>query len=740
MRNRIFYFIFLVKCLCPLAVKAQVDEFYGPFASWTNLKQVYHAAGDGVHDDTKALQTALDELSQGNHPPVLFIPKGVYNISATLTMQTRMGIAIIGEDPLTTTIKWTGAAGKKMFLLNGVAYSEFARITWDGNNTALAAVAHEWDTKVRFANSGSQHTDEIFRNVGIGLKSGANMDAEFSIRRCRFYNCTSTGISLGGPNALDWWIWDCYFENCYTAAANNLPGNGAGNFHIYRSIFKNSTLADISLSNSNYFSFRDNVSYNSNMFITASQFSNTSPITIQHNLIISHNNQLMAYMFTKGNVLFLDNTFVTPDSNRNYVIQYDDVFKGSNPDLTMIGNLFTAKQKILQRGAGRFIDLDNQYGVSAPTLPSIVPKPFEVPVQYTVYEVNSKMAVDDIQTIINNAAAKNKKAVIHFSNGRYNISKTLQIPAGAPLIITGDALSTFLKWAGDSIGPVMQVNYPAKAIIKNLMIDGSGKADGMIVYDNDKPGNTIYANELLVYAGQQTNLLVNGFANTDLRFENLQHNYCTKGTSVNMIGTGNGNASILKIFGCASVGNTNTYGVDKNGRLIVYDDWYEDGSNPQFITLKNQGEFILNGAKIAKTSAAKSDFITIDNFSGKVLLAQIIYNAAHKNIVFNNASGNAQLLTLGTLNWTDSTMNCYNINSGKNNYALLNDRYNIGIGSYILPDAGNSDTSFIKDMITDLRQTLVSQKPAYLKSASHLTISRVMIQNSINNFRLERAK
>jgi hypothetical protein len=737
MKKIVFCFIIFIKCLYPLSVAAQAEEFYGPLSGWVNLKQYYPVVGDGIHDDTYGLQAALNELGQGNHSSVLFIPKGVYRITATLTMQTRMGIAIIGEDPLSTIIKWDGAIGKKMFLLNGVAYSEFSRLTWDGNNKALAAVAHEWDGKVRFANSGTQHTDEIFRNVAMGLKSGYNMDAEFSIRRCRFYNCSSTAISLEGWNALDWWIWDCYFENCYAGVSNNLPGNGAGNFHVYRSIFKNSTFADISLGNSNFFSFRDNVSYNSNKFIYASQFSNTSPITIQHNLIINHDNKVMADLFTKGNVLFLDNTFVTPDSNKNYVIHYIDEFKGTHPDLTMIGNLFTAKQKILEKWDGRIVDIDNKFGIPSPVLPSLDPKPFAGLIKYPIYEINNSMNADEIQTTINKAAAKNKKAIIHFRYGLYNISKTIQIPGGAALIFLGDGLSSFLKWTGGA-GPVVQVNYPAKAVIRDLKIDGSGKVDGLVVYDNDKPGNTIYANELLVYGGAQTNLLIDGFANTGLRFENLQHNYCTKGTSVKMIGAGKPNSSILKIFGCASVGNTNTYGVDSDGRIIVYDDWYEDSNSPQFITLKNKGEFILNGAKIANADTERAPFIIIDSFSGKAVFTQIIYNAYRKSFRFSNESGDARLLMLGTLNWSDSTMKCYNFISDKKNYGLINDRYSMGGGSIELPNAGNTSKEFLKDMLADVRQTLVSSKQVTDKNGTNFTISRVLIQNGINNFRLEK--
>ena len=95
---------------------------------------------------------------------------------------------------------------------------------------------------------------------------------------------------------------------------------------------------------------------------------------------------------------------------------------------------------------------------------------------------------------------------------------------------------------------------------------------------------------------------------------------------------------------------------------------------------------------------------------------------------------------LGTLNWRDSTMACYNIVSGKDDYGLINNRYNIGVGSFELPNQGNADNDFIKDMLADLRQTLVSSKAVVAKNGSHFTISRVMIQNSINNFNLEKIK
>ena len=62
------------------------DEFVGPFPSWTNVKTVYGAKGDGVTDDTAALQAALNNVGLNGHSSVLYLPAGTYKISSTLNL------------------------------------------------------------------------------------------------------------------------------------------------------------------------------------------------------------------------------------------------------------------------------------------------------------------------------------------------------------------------------------------------------------------------------------------------------------------------------------------------------------------------------------------------------------------------------------------------------------------------------------------------------------------------------
>jgi len=87
---------------------ASSPEFVGPFASWENARSRFGAAGDGVADDSTALQTALDALASGRKFAVLFLPAGTYRITRTLSLISALDVRIVGADPETTTIAWAG--------------------------------------------------------------------------------------------------------------------------------------------------------------------------------------------------------------------------------------------------------------------------------------------------------------------------------------------------------------------------------------------------------------------------------------------------------------------------------------------------------------------------------------------------------------------------------------------------------------------------------------------------------
>jgi Pectate lyase superfamily protein len=81
----------------PIVARAMGDEeFVGPFANWANVKTDYGAAGDGVTDDTAAIQNALNSL--GSARPTLYFPAGTYLITRTLTLTGQQYVNVIGAD------------------------------------------------------------------------------------------------------------------------------------------------------------------------------------------------------------------------------------------------------------------------------------------------------------------------------------------------------------------------------------------------------------------------------------------------------------------------------------------------------------------------------------------------------------------------------------------------------------------------------------------------------------------
>ncbi len=224
----------------PQSIPAAGDEFVGPFPSWSRVTTGYGAKGDGVTDDTAAIQRALDDLGRDGRPPVLFLPAGTYRITRTLSVGFNLFLSIVGDDPATTTLRWDGPPGGTMLVVNGLAYSRIVRLTFDGRSRAAVAVEQSWDGSAPHFDTGNEYADDRFVDVGYGIRGGFRDRgfAETSVVRSRFVRNTAAGIALGNFNALDLWVWHSTFVDCATGVTNT---PGAGNFHVYNSVFERST-------------------------------------------------------------------------------------------------------------------------------------------------------------------------------------------------------------------------------------------------------------------------------------------------------------------------------------------------------------------------------------------------------------------------------------------------------------------------------------------------------------------
>ena len=182
-------------CLMLPAVKAAVPSLptlnWQQRSDWINVKTdvTPAAVGDGIHDDTAAIQTGLNRLSRGYFgSKSLYLPAGTYRISKTLSLDNIYGALIVGQGQ-TTRVVWHGPLNQAMYVSNGAVRSRYVGIVWDGANIAGVGIDHRphlYETLVR-------HQDEAFLNfrqdgVRVGYQEVA-VTSEVSYRNCLFQNC-----------------------------------------------------------------------------------------------------------------------------------------------------------------------------------------------------------------------------------------------------------------------------------------------------------------------------------------------------------------------------------------------------------------------------------------------------------------------------------------------------------------------------------------------------------------------
>ena len=125
---------------------------------------MYNAKGDGITDDTAALQAALNAQGTAGKSDVVYLPAGTYKITATLkqtgnSSQLRRPGSGHNQDTLGRPCRRLDALGQWGDLL-----PRWGRITWDGANTAGIGVAHKWDhlNVPGYATSAIEHSDGVY--------------------------------------------------------------------------------------------------------------------------------------------------------------------------------------------------------------------------------------------------------------------------------------------------------------------------------------------------------------------------------------------------------------------------------------------------------------------------------------------------------------------------------------------------------------------------------------------------
>ena len=599
------------------------EEFVGPFPSWRNAQRDYDARGDGQADDTAALQRALDDLIQHTNSCVLYLPAGTYRITQPLktvrkTHTDCQGVAVIGEDPSHTVLRWDGTNGGTLFRWDAW-YSKISRLTFDGGGRA--------DTALLCGPAFSTYnetSDLIFRDATNGLVFGGPKtqgQAENAVLRCQFLRC-GTGIQTVNWNSMDIWVWHGRFEDCGRGVHNVM-----GNWHVWESLFLRSRIADLSSINLMAFSVVNNTSVGSRRFFDFSTgHSWGSPVSLTGNRVLDPAGDWAVILDNAGPYLVVDNQFRLTGQARGVRMTW--------ADQTLVGNRYSTTNAVEERGrfrrlAERIVTADE----ISRTIPPLPPTPPHREAKATEIPVGAN--AETIQRAIDEAARlTGERPVVHLPMGNYPIAKTLVIPAGCDLQLVGDSAGetgTRLNWTGPEEGIVLRLAGPSHATLRDFYVH-AGRARALLVEDCDQAQGRIFADQLNVNGpstGSGTNtaaLRIRGLDRTDVLLRSLQGGG-NSGRWVEVLGGPDTERATnqISIFTGATGSAAGQYDVRRGGRLVVRSVYHERSSDSlNGLHLLDRGTLSIDATRFSYATSPTSATVAADNFHGLFTLATCI--------------------------------------------------------------------------------------------------------------------
>jgi hypothetical protein len=753
---------------------AQDDiEIVGPFASWGNVVRDYGAAGDGVTDDTTALQKAVSDLGTTGKPVVLYLPAGNYKITSSLTFNgapssvygASASVRIIGADPTTTKITWAGPQGDAMFIEYGGYGTAFSRITWDGQTTAGFGIVHWFNTTQTgtFYDGSTEDEDEVFQDMSIGIMAGrlgsdyGQLNSEGVVRRVTFLRNTFAGFDTGSFNALDWWIYDSQFIDCERGVTNEFAFDdnttvtfaasgptitvGAGAMYVYRSFFRGSIEADVAIGNTGWFSMHQNVSIGSRRFFeSAGEGTNPAPTIIEGNRIIGTTDPATVSNGNEGPVLLIDNQIQSRTGTVPPIVTVTTDWIAGR-DVLSIGNEYTVANPIqdTDAGADRHVSIDDT--TVAPSAISSAPLTIPKTPAWSnrkIFDVAAGAGSAAIQSVINAAVAAAASGsinpVVHLPPGNYSLTSTLVVPKESRIQISGDSLATVLTWQGAAGGNMVHLEGPSYATVRDIdflartpagtaiVIDAADQEGGRVFLEGNSAGPVTATNLEKTTLETQANPYID-----ELHLTNVQ------------------SCVVMSTGPIGPVTSTTS-------NAMVSDSWYEGTESD--IYRVTSGTFTYLGGEIAPATHTPPTLpivpaIALDGFEGKASFVGVNFNTidvpangavpAGVGIYIGAETSKTSALFLGITDLWDTaaassslTPFYFDRTSSGGSVGLYLSKAPIEAGgTQDTPNLGTVDTTFVLEMLAQARSLTWDAAPyAAPSGATDVRIYRVGSQNT----------
>jgi hypothetical protein len=474
---------------------------------------------------------------------------------------------------------------------------------------------------------------------------------------------------------------------------------------VYRSLFQNSRVADITMYYTQNFSFRWNTSIGSQQFFhSPDSGQNSAPVTIQGNRIIDTVNPVAIDVGNLGVLMLLDNQIRSRQGAAGPVVKMSTWATGG--DIISVGNTYTVSNPIavLTPGPRTWSQDDqvvsfSQIDGSAPAMPGTLPN-----LNRTVIDVAAGNG-PGIQQAINQAAQlTGQRPVVHIPKGHYALSQPVTVPANSDVQIVGDGYSTNLSLSNPG-GTAIQLNGPSKATIRELSVYANN-GTAVEVGNPDQPGSRVLTSGLMQEFSTQNNVLAENLVNTTIDMQSQQMGHVS-GSGIKVIGAGGAGTSRVAVFGATtwsdSTGTAPMFEVTNGGRLLVEDAWYEGGSS-RLIYATDSGVFTGSGLHIAPTQDAPLEpLINVSGFNGmfSLLNSEFDFHGVSRSIQIGAENSNTNVLIAGI----DPNSANYFVRSSSGGYLnFVNNKYCIASGCFQVSDQGSARTAQgVKNLLNQVR-------------------------------------
>jgi hypothetical protein len=430
-----------------------------------NVKQA-GAVGDGVADDTAAIQKVLDGVKDGS---TIYFPAGTYRLTATLMLNGAptgtLGVMVLGAGR-DTRFLWDGAQGEKMWNDSGILHVRYNGLVFDGQGKAAVAFCH--NNRTRFETE-VRHTNLAFLNctdTGLLVDPGRNQaTAETLVENCLFDNC-KRGVALLRYNEYDWTFDGCEFRGCETGIQCD-----HGNVYVRDTHFEGSQAVDLLLHPEHGCSVRRCSSVGSRAFV---DFANSvAPMTIEDCRVEGWTNPDWAISVAGGPVMIFDCAFTRPPSRNAPIVS------GGGERVIVSENVSAETDGVYsatRRGKLYEIPAGQRTGLLTSAQQRFIKSTWELPTK--VFDAKGDFgakgdgATDDtaaIQQTIDAARTAGNGALAYLPAGFYVIKNTLHL-TGADYYVGGSGFRSSLVWRGPEGGTMVAVEDPMRVTLQNLAI------------------------------------------------------------------------------------------------------------------------------------------------------------------------------------------------------------------------------------------------------------------------------